>query len=123
MIAIEALASSAASSDVVVVQAELLDDPLGLADSSLECGLGLLRRDELEQFNLVELVAADRAALLGPVAPALAPVARRVGERLLRQLRERQDLVENTDNIAVSAVGSRKRGRSPVPTSRWKTSS
>jgi hypothetical protein len=47
----------------------------------------------LEQLHLVELVAADRPALLRAVAARLFTITRRVGEVLLRQLRLVQDLV------------------------------
>jgi len=41
---------------------------------------------ELDHLDLVELVAPDGAALLGPVASRLPPVAGGVGERLEREL-------------------------------------
>jgi hypothetical protein len=76
-----------------VVEPELLHEALGLSDELLERLLALLGRRELEHLDLVELVPADRSALLGAVAPALAPVAGRVRERLDRQRFPREDLV------------------------------
>ena len=74
------------------MEAQPLDQTLGLADQLLEGLVGLLGQGVLEHLDLVELVAADHAALVGAVGACLAAEARRVGEQLVRQVALRENL-------------------------------
>ena len=74
------------------MQPQPLDERARLADEELEHVLRLLRQRVGEHLDLVELVAADHPALLLAVGARLAPVARRVGEHLERQVLLLEDL-------------------------------
>ena len=69
-----------------VVESQTLQQSLSLADQLLKSGLGGLGGGVLEHLDLVELVTADHAALVGTVAAGLFAEAGSVCEQLLRQL-------------------------------------
>ena len=75
------------------VEAQALDQVLGLGDQLVEGIVRVLRAGELEHLDLVELVAADHAALLGAGGPGLPAEAGGVGEELLGQVCLGEDLV------------------------------
>lgn len=84
--AMEAEQSPAASLTVRKWKPRPLTRRSALADQLLEGLVRLLGQGVLEHLDLVELVAADHAALVGAVGARLAAEARRIGEQLMRQV-------------------------------------
>ena len=72
----EAEQSPAASLLRLVMETQPLHQRFGLADQLLEGGVGALRRGVLHHLDLIELVAADHAALFRAVGARLPAVAR-----------------------------------------------
>ncbi len=87
------------------MQPQTLDQTAGLADQLLQHGVAVLGTGVAEHFHLVELVAADHAALAGAIRAGLAAVAGRVGEQALGQV----GLVENFAAVQVDQRGFRRR--------------
>ncbi len=67
------------------MQAQLLQDYLGICGEFFELVPGCLGADDLEELDLVELVQADQAAGVAAVAAGLTPPAGRVGGIAKRQ--------------------------------------
>ena len=79
--------------DDLVVQAEGLQDALGVGGERVEFGEGLLRLHDFHQLHFVELMHADHAARADAGGSGFAAETGRVGDVTLRQIGGREDFV------------------------------